>query len=409
MAVEPAVGALAFWVAALLDPDEAAVPLTDRWAATSLGRELLTAARRSGSAHEMSVLDGVLDGCARAFQHVAALPSGTLDAAWAILEALEEVAAVVARGPRTLRERFTEHVAAIARSIGDRTVAATIGWSCNEMLERGEASAALGVALAGTLLANDPPPVVRDVLSVLAELRPPLAQALAALELPASVIPPTDGARAHLARARLTQDQLDGILRDAGSGPLEPREVLAPLVPLLARIHDVTGDPADGVLAMAATKLPLARLCHALTSRPEQEREGLVTAIWAAFIAPLAERDDRSAFLVVEALEGVRDAFPEVSCAAVAGALPSAPPRVAFGLGVCMAEGIEEELAGDPSRRPPRFEVHVAPGGAHRCAYHGADPPSDYDDFGRLALPAAKVDGLIAAVFRWCDDRLHER
>jgi hypothetical protein len=403
MDAEP--GPLGLWVAAQLDADRSLGVLSARWAGTSVGRELLAAARaRSGGAdREPALLDGIFDGVESALSRIVASPGVSFDDAWVVYEALEETAQVVAAGTPSLGDRFAARVAAAVASIASPIVAGGLTWGVNELLERGPSSAALAIRVARALLA-DPLPLVCDVMYTLTTLRRPLADALAASGHSEVLAARAIAARAYLSEADAAVTGLDASLALAGDAPLDLGALLAPLAPLLAKIHAGARAPAEGILAMAAIKRPLACLCRAIGDRPD--REALVTGVCDAFLAPLAERGACSAFLVVEALEVVRDVYPEETAAMMADRLVRVQPDVACGLGVCIAEGIEKELGADPARRPPRFTVHDDPGSARRCEFEDGAPPSAFGDFGRRSLHAAEAHEDIAGVWKWCAARL---
>jgi hypothetical protein len=344
---------------------------------------------------QQTIIECVFDGLAAAAQGAVdvTVPLGegersrvSFDEFWPLLECIEELAVhthVANHGA------FAVALADFAAAIDDEAVQAQVGWVVNELLERTAAEQALAVNIADALLASEavasvealrtlvaykrekvgeddePDPAIEAIAKKVAERTPIIA-------LPATLALSTrcDERRTELfqlANAIGAQVRADVVYSletktiSEATAAAVAGQVTSACEPLLTIATVRSG--IDGVIALAALRLVLRQFCSALlrppsdtAAQPDSARTwpgaDLVTQSLCTALMQRCEANT-SGFVLVEALETVRDKRTEDTARAMAAFVGKAHGQLDSGIAVCICEGIEEQLQGRSSSEPP--------------------------------------------------------
>jgi hypothetical protein len=367
----------------------------DAWSGTHLVAHALQGARRHGMSLDdrTSVLEGAFGAVERVLGERVTGPSAAMDSVWPILECLEETATEVTDEP-ALVEFFAERYARLLGVDASPVVVPVLGWGMNEFLERGERSAELASHMARAMLATNASEQIACLVYLLRELRPSSRRYLpevgslsaASRDLMTSLLAQVKSARVLLRNTVEGLDPkdvaFDGLVND------DFQQILS-----LTR----SSVPLAATLAMMAVKLVLQEFCGVLKSVPEERHLPLVTFMCRQVVECVS--DEHSAFLAIEAVEGVRDKYPREAAIAMGDLLLAAPPNLRQGLFVCTIEGYEERYGGE---RQPAVPAYVRHDGRLRFETQSADP---LDEFTRKAAALAESDEDMVAHLEWANAR----
>ncbi len=312
-----------------------------RWMSSHLPAYLLGPARRFFPDRE-TILTACLDGVERAARKIATAPDHSYDDLWICLEVLEEIAGQIVHDPAS-RAVFAQRYASMCFTSTSPILRAAWAWGVNELLERGPESTALGLDIARKLL-DDGPDEARHVIHVMSQGRKELGATFAAHPGFAAPLPADIGDL--LDRIGAWQNQLITGLRDKATVSFG-----ADIEPALSKVLETFAVHAQtdrGIASLAAMKGLLKELCGLLDKCGE---ENAVSDL-CAFILNAANRERIPVFLVIEASEAVRDAFPAEFARTMGAFLERARPLLAQGMAVCVSEGYE---ARDDCLSGPRF------------------------------------------------------
>jgi len=315
----------------------------------------------------------------------------SFDEFWPLLECIEELAV---HTHADNHEAFAAAVAGFAAAADDETVQAQIGWVVNELLERTAPEQALAVTVADELLdseasasrealrtlvaykqrkAQEPDPAI-DLIATKITATTPLLPRPAALALSDRC----DRQRGELlgaAESIGTQVHYDvthalraEAITDADAAAMAAGVARA-CAPLLAAATARSG--VDGVIALAAVRLVLRQFCAALL-RPTTDEDPVASSerqwpcaarITESLCTALMQQCEAgiSGFVLVEALETVRDKRTADTARAMAAFMGRARGQLDAGIAVCICEGVEDQFQGcasnalPPDLKMPRF------------------------------------------------------
>jgi len=309
------------------------------------------------------------------------------DHLWPVLEAIEQIAAIIA-GNADLCAAYVDGCAALVARHPDPAVVSGIAWSVNELLERGPESKELARRTAEALVEVDSSDITMATLLMIAESRP---KDRALLPLRSDALSPAGwmlvSALLHVA---------DEATAEVGAWVDDPRAPLDRFTELLSLLY--VHVPFMGLIAMAALKLVFVRLLTAAKFR-RTPMEPLVIKLCTSLFDEIDHHAD-AAFLVTEACEAIRDKQPRACALAMVRIFRTASPRVRQGIAICVAEGYEEDFGGALQRLVPRFIVDRAGVRFNTAA------ANDLDVFGTRVAALARSDRTIYPHLAWMNERL---
>jgi hypothetical protein len=326
-----------------------------------------------------------------AIREVSADHAGQLDPFWPVLEALEEAAPEVT-AEKALAECFASRYAALAVRCQVPALIPVLGWGINEFLERGLQSARLGSMIAHRLVDADTSDQIRCILAVLRVLRPAMRR-----RLPNA--PPESRAGRELLSSLFAQTHTASTLV-AGVSP--SNRLSYPMIlnsDFQELLRAMTADsPLAAVLAMGCVKLVLRSFCGMLRSAPEDCRLPAVDFMCRTVVEQAVPTNNP--FLAIEAMEGIRDKFPEEFGLVMVRMLLAASPQLRQGIFICMSEGYEEDFGGRRQEDVPQFKLV---GTAIRFMIPSAHP---LNQFGKRVARLATGDVALRVHLDWMNARL---
>lgn len=114
-------------------------------------------------------------------------------------------------------------------------------------------------------------------------------------------------------------------------------------------------------------------------------------------------------FVITETLEAVRDVFKRMFAEISAKMIDPGDPQLIHGITVCVAEGVEAELASlkDTRIEVPRFEIHAAAKKHSICVFHPGSTTSQFTEFWIALADCVSRNPQLGAVSpMWVNDRL---
>lgn len=312
----------------------------------------------------------------------------SFDEFWPILECIEELA--VHTHPLN-QTAFADGLADLATSINDETVQAQVGWLVNELLERTEPERALGLAVGRSLLKSDAV-ASHEALRTLIEYKrlkhedeaseqastseklDPYIEKLAEDSGVPQLLTPTtsaftascDARRDEVLRvdareiARQVQTIATEVTTQVGVEQKtvigKAMEIAALTDPLLKSGHLRSG--VHGIVSLAALRLVLRRVCVSVREPDAPSKAAIEPSSTSILIrgvcdALMARRaDDSAGFIIIEAIESIRDERPGDAADAMARFLGKAAGQLDPGIAVCICEGVEDHLTKiEPAQR----------------------------------------------------------
>jgi hypothetical protein len=307
-----------------------------------------------------------------------------LDAFWPCLELIELVAMVaLAHGAGdTFVARFVD----LLHLADQPAVRCALTWGVNEFLERGEASqcAAKDISL---LLLRDKQQMPHAILRQLARLRP---------ELKPLVDDSPHRPSFHLRQLELSLRDHTHRTMDVVTRLLTTSASKAVLIQALAasapfRLLGIS-DPLLQMLAVTSVKAVVRAADKMLP--PKDERRDVFCAAAYRVLIGFAEAPRPSAFVAIEAIEGLRSHFATKTAKLMAKSFKTGSPFLRQALLICAIEGYEEDFAGTPKKRVPVFDLH-------RSRFVPGDP-SHLDAFGHgVARHLANHDNSQVHAIYW--------
>jgi hypothetical protein len=356
------------------------------WSASHLSAFAARTARRSGELASKKVIVRTFRGLACALTAMKHRDGRlTFDAIWPIIEALEELAAVICSSA-ALRVAFAECYGRLVADQRDPVVTCGLTWGINELLERGSDSCRLARRVTQQVLAADCSDASNALLLFMSKLRPRTDWLVRNVQFsPAGTIIVSD----FLQLARSASEEISRILAGRAGNPRSLSQIIESFDHSSA---------ISGILAMASLKIAFRTACtrSIATKNAETGLRRLFDTIVAKATLP-----NGSVFLAIEAIEAIRDKFPRWCAEAMAERVTGAAPALRIGLFVCLAEGYEEIHAGRLQRRIPRF-IATQPG----VRFQACTPKTaDLDFFGQRIAELSNAGVLLADETEWANKR----
>ena len=380
----------------LVDRSKDGERLYQRWLLSHLPAYLLGPARRFFPGRE-TVLTACLDGVEGASRKIAKAPDVSYDDLWICLEVLEEIAGQIIHLPNS-RDIFAQRYVRMCAGSAGTILPAAFAWGVNELLERGPASTFLGLDIARRLL-QDGPEEARNVILNMSTGRRELRDALAVhREFTAAQPSHTESLFDQLsdAQTRLVT-KLNATYTVSFISDIEP--VLSMVLEACAN-H--TGSDR-GIACLMAMKNLLKEICATLD---ECEDENTIADL-CAFILNVAnqEQSELPVFLVIEASEAVRDAFPAIFARTTGRFLERASPLLAQGIAVCVSEGYESATEEDRDFHPRFFDQNTFLRGS-AGGVRSQRPPKGLEFFFHEARSTMTKRPELVPLGHWVDQRL---
>ncbi len=309
------------------------------------------------------------------------------DRLWPVLEAIEQIAAIIA-GDADLCSAYVAGCVALVVRHPDPAIVCGLAWSVNELLERGPESKELARRTAEALVEIDSSDITMATLLMIAESRP---KDRALLPLHSGALSPA-GWMLLGSLLRLAEEAT----AEVGAWLDDPRANVERFTELLSLLY--VQEPLMGLIAMASLKLVFVRLLTAAKFR-RAPIEPLVIKLCTSLFSEIDRHAD-AAFLVTEACEAIRDKQPRACALAMVRIFRTASPRVRQGIAVCIAEGYEEDFGGMPQRIVPKFNVDRA-----GIRFNPA-VANDLDVFGTRVAALARKDRTMYPHLAWMNERL---
>ena len=380
----------------LVDQNKDEERIHQRWLSSHLPAYLLGPAQRYFPDRK-TILMACLDGVERALRQLSGIPDVSYDDLWICLEVLEEIAGQITHDPKT-KDIFVRRYVSMCLGSESTIVPAALAWGVNEFLERGPASAALGLEIALKLMEYGPNEA-RYVVSIMSEGNRVLRAAMST-HAEFAVPLPTDTVDL-LNRIRTEQTRLIACLKASSS--VSFRIDVEPVLSKVLESCVLHAGSDRGIACLAGLKSLLKELCATLN---EFQDETAISDL-CGFILNVAnrERPEIPVFLVIEASEAVRDAYGEIFASAMGTFLGQARPLLAQGIAVCVSEGYESASAEDCQSAPRFFDRSVPLGRSTRGALNRR-PSKGLGGFFDKARTSVKERSDLAPLGHWVDQRL---
>jgi hypothetical protein len=276
--------------------------------------ELRVQKKRGASTQELArYLHLSIDAVGRCVDRLGSSPSAAFDHVWPSFASLPRLAAEIA-DDGALTGAFIDAYARLGSAAESRTRCG-FAW-CLDLLLRGQPNnARFGARVATRLLERGVAPDAAAVLYMMFDLRPSARRWMP--HTPMDAVVPTAAAawKSFVREARAVAMDASLIVRRRKTRRLTASDVLGPR---FADLFDAMRDdvPLHAMFGMGASKLALTLIGTALRVLPESSREMITAEICTRFFEGIGAGQGHSAFLSIEALEGLREALP-VECAKV--------------------------------------------------------------------------------------------
>ncbi|MDP2367249.1 type II toxin-antitoxin system Phd/YefM family antitoxin [Rhodoferax sp.] len=357
-----------------------------RWNGCHLVREAMYEARRQGLTAEgrSILLASLMNVVKEAAEQIADSGVPSVDDMHTVIELLETVAAAIGVEDQLVQDQFARSFAEMVSRSNHEMVQCLLVWCIGELTERGKPMVALARRMAEALIASNPPDRAQQVLRILCERRE-LAECEALKPFISSTPLP-----------RLPNDKRIEAVRATTSEWTKPEALnMAAMETFFETVEELVlqtakASPLEIILCLYAARRLLGRAGRNI--RAYQEKHPDVARLYVergcTRIVNCKLKDRAVAvFVIAETLEALRDLFPKLFAQALAKMLDPREPELVHGIVVCMAEGVEGELAAwleskhDKRIHIPRFEFVRSATKGMECIFHPGNTDSDFSDF----------------------------
>ncbi|MEA2325933.1 MAG: hypothetical protein QOE68_892 [Thermoanaerobaculia bacterium] len=248
-----------------------------------------------------------IDAVGRCVDRLGKSPDAAFDHVWPTFVSLPRLAAEISEDG-VLADDFIDAYARLGSATESRTRCG-FAWSLDLLLRGKPNSARFGAKMAARLLERGVDPDTAAVLYMMFDLRPSARSWMP--HAPMDAVVPTAAAawKSFVREARTLAIDASLLIRRRRKRQLTASEVLGSrFVDLFDAMRDDI--PLHSMFGMGASKLALTLIGTALRDLPESSREAITGGICSKFFDDIAARPGHSAFLTIEALEGLRDALP---------------------------------------------------------------------------------------------------
>ena len=348
-----------------------------KWSGTHLIAAAHAEACRRGldAQARCSLLSSLMYVAKEAMDQIPDVRIGAVDDMHAVVE-LFETTAMAIRNDQPLKQQFANDFAEIVCASRSELARCLLVWCIGEITERGAPMMALARQMAEALLAAHLPDDSLQVLHMLCEndglaKYPPLARfcqsALSEEQIKL-------GERVRLVSRSV---RVQASKRGAFEG-VDPEALFSGIGELLADASN--GSPLTMILGLGAIRRILKHIGRGLASN---QQRAFVEASCHYVVNRRRNQPTLPVFLIAETLEAVRDPFKEAFSETMANIIDVSDPQLMHAITVCVAEGVESELAASNGTEgeAPRFEIRPASGEGVICVFHPGNMASAFAPF----------------------------